>query len=230
MKLSKEQSTKIQILDNSLVEVVEEKSKQDLMNTILEEIRDNKQSIDEMRKELTKSTEVVSVNLKEEIEALPDKFNKLQSEKNEEPGMPGEQRTYASIVSDTKSLVYPIKTAMKQLKEDDLRARNIVIHGLDINPNTTQDPRQAIKMQVHDILHESTHGTSYEVSVDTESIELLGKVADSGKAPPVLALKEKIRDFPGEHWIIREGKVTSNGKHTPSQTRTIEKDLKSYEY
>ena len=279
VKLSQEQSVTIQKLDDSLVEAVEDKSKHDLINTLLEGIRENRQSIDEMRTELSKSTEVVRAELKEEIEALPDKFRTLQSEKK--PGSDnGDEATYASVVGDTNALVYPIKRAMIQLKEDDLRARNVVIHGLDIDPNaahTLMERRHAIKMQANDILTESTIGTPYKVSADTESIIILGKVADSGKAPPVLVklknekeakhvlryamklakvpafrkvfvsadlgvdevekrrnlvqrLKDKIRDFPGEHWIIREGTVTSNGTHVPSQLLTVEKDLKSYQY
>ncbi len=42
-------------------------------------------------------------------------------------------------------------------------------------------------MQVNDIFQETTHGTSLEVSVDTEAMIIMGKVGNSGKAPPVLA-------------------------------------------
>ena len=114
-----------------------------------------------------------------------------------------------------------------------------------------------------------------------EDMEILGKVDESGKAPPVLVklknegevshvlkcakhlvkirefrkvfisvdlgeeqrenrralilkLKDKIRDFPSEHWVVRDGVVTSKGKHTPSKHVVSEEDtelnLKSYEY
>ncbi len=232
-----------------------------------------------MRIELSKNTEAVHTGLIKEIGELPDKFDRLQTEKKDRSDL-SNQITYAGVVGDEKSLIYPIKKAMRQLKEDDVRSKNIVVHGLDINPSNTlsiKDRRQSVKMQVQDILHETTSGTAFEVSVDTESVQVLGKVTNSGKAPPVLVklksekesmhvlrnanklskvrcfravfitadlgedelknrrelvtkLKEKITKFPEEHWIIRDGKVTSNGKHRLSQTVAFEEGVKSYEY
>ena len=232
----------------------------DALNKISEDVR-------------TKHTE-----LKEEIEALPDKICKLQPEKKAESDK-GDPKTYASIIGNSKSLVNPIKRAMKQLKEDDMRARNLVVHGLDINPSETwssTERHENLKAQVQDVLARSTSGTSLVVRAGAEDMDILGKVDESGKAPPVLVklkseketmhglrcaknlvkireyrkvfisadlgveerekrrflllkLKEKISEFPEEHWIVRDGTVTSIVKHTPPQKLAFDEYAKSYE-
>ena len=213
--------------------------------------------------------------------------------------------TFADILDNNKSesfMVSPIKKAMRQLKKDDMRARNVVVHGLDINPSTKlslKDRHSDLKMQAYNVLNTFQENKfSDEMTTDElvvawdqsdkkrtramEDMVILGKVDESGKAPPVLVklsseeevshimkcakqlakirelrkvfisvdlgeeqrenrralilkLKEKIRDFPSEHWIIRDGVVTSKGKYTPSQSKHVidseeETDLKSYKY
>ena len=169
---------------------------------------------------------------------------------------------------------------MKQIKEDDERTRNVVIHGLDIDPSKNQSLKERqtnLKQQVRSVLMESSITEPSDLP-DVEDMVILGKVDDSGKAPSVLAklksdkevkqvlksaknlakfralrkvfitadlgveqreerralmlkLKDRIRDFPEEHWVVRDGMVTSKGKYTPSQ-HILDKgnDLKSYEH
>ncbi len=66
---------------------------------------------------------------------------------------------------------------------------NLVVHGLDINPNDTwslPERRDDLKKQVREVLIDSTSHTSMTVRADLEDMTILGKVNNSGKAPPVL--------------------------------------------
>ena len=42
-------------------------------------------------------------------------------------------------------------------------------------------------------------------------------------------LKEKIEKFPDQHWVIRQGRVASKGKHSPKNYEELVLD-KSFEY
>ncbi len=228
---------------------------------------------------ITKDAHAQHAKLREEIDLLPGKIGRLQTEQKSNLAKVQEQ-TYASIAGDSKSLVTPIKRAMKELKEDDKRSRNVIVHGLDIDPSKTQsskEKRANLKMLARSVLMETTSAEPEDLP-GVENMVILGKVADSGKAPPVLVklnndkevshilkgaknlakyqalrkvfisvdlgveqreerralmlkLKEKIRDFPEEHWVVRDGMVTSKGKYTPSQ-HVVDKGnaLKSYEH
>ncbi len=235
-------------------------------------------TIDALSK-ITEDVRTKHTKLKDDIEMLPEKIGKLQIEQKPELAE-AQEKTYASIVGDGKSLVNPIKRAMTQLKEDDQRARNVIVHGLDIDPSKTQSLRERrtnVKMQVRSVLMETTSAEPDDIP-GVEDMIILGKVNDSGKAPPVLVklkddkevshvlkgaknlakfqalkkvfisrdlgveeqearravmlkLKDKIKDFPEEHWVVRNGMITSKGKYTPLQCVLDEGSaFKSYDH
>ena len=103
-----------------------------------------------------------------------------------------EKKTYAGIVGgshnenygDSQFLVEPIRKAMQQVKTDDFRMRNVIVHGLDVNPDIPkEDLIEHVKEMANNVVNEIDEELLYE---DPEEFTVLGKVRTSGKAPPVL--------------------------------------------
>lgn len=97
------------------------------------------------------------------------------------------KRSFAEMVGENKeALVFPMKQAMKQIKEDDGRKNNIVITGLDLNPAISDDDKQ--KKQLMKVAKECIIEADLKDSTDVNKIAILGKIEgqNAGKAPPVL--------------------------------------------
>ena len=78
---------------------------------------------------------------------------------------------------------------MRQMKEDDLRARNVVIHGLDIKPGTPKENlAEHVKKMAHEVINDINVDLEFEEPVydEPEELAVLGKISMSGRAPPVL--------------------------------------------
>ena len=175
-----------------------------------------------------------------------------------------EPRTFSEVLgkdATSSSFVLPMKQAMRELKKEDERAKNVVFHGLDLEPGKPKDKQieqleQVAAWAVTEILDPKEAR-----EFDVVGLKVLGRVGDSGKAPPVLVtmkssseaqhlikqayrlnkikhlrrifltadlskdarvergkaieeLKKKIRDFPEQRWVIRQGTVTSVGRFT----------------
>ena len=178
---------------------------------------------------------------------------------------PADKKTFADIVGDNKTaFVLPMKQALKQIEEEDSRARKVVVHGLDIDhsiPHEQQEEKlQACAVNcLAEILSDEP-----DCDIVDLKFNFMGKIGNSGRAPPVLVtmkdsneahlvvknawrlsrvkelrrvyitpdlskedrekrkqlkedLKKKIVEFPEQHWVIRQGAVSSKGKHTPSE-------------
>ena len=73
------------------------------------------------------------------------------------------------------NLKEPIWKALMSIKQDDERSKNIIIHGIDLNPTNT-DPIKDIEQQVTNIISEV--GSDYDF--DKMKIEVLGKIIQDG--------------------------------------------------
>lgn len=214
-----------------------------------------------------------------------DIMTQLAEFKQETKTISGESKSFAEIVGDMKEeLVVPMKRAIKELEKEDELSRNIVIHGLDIDPSLqTDEVKKAILLNADEVMIEAgpdrIHGSSKKV----ESYTIIGNVGMSGKAPPVLVkmksaidarnalkyatklsrtpgfarvyitpdlskedrlkrkelqnlMKQKIQDFPDQHWVIRQGRVTSKGSYRSKKDELDDDEIeeldskKSYEY
>ena len=193
-------------------------------------------------------------------------------------------KTFAEIVGDSKvALVKPMREAMKEVKKEDERTKNVIIRGLDIDFSVAPEMQEEkVKSNARDCLSKIRSVNDSEKSLDEVVIgmKMLGKIGTSGKAPPVLvnmvssfeaeqvlkftsrlskvhllrkvyvtpdmtleerekqkklveALKRKIEEFPEEHWVIRNGLITSKGKFSPPDIDSSDEgqDLeKSFQY
>ena len=93
-------------------------------------------------------------------------------------------RTFADIVGENKkAFVLPMKQVMKEIEEEDDRKKNIVIHGLDLDPAIPDQDEQEKKLKktADECILEALR---HEASV--EHLTIMGKVGKSGRAPPVL--------------------------------------------
>lgn len=93
-------------------------------------------------------------------------------------------KTYAGVLGDSHSLVRPLRIAMEQVKTKESRMRNVVVHGLDIDPSTPEEGlvehvKQMACLTVNDCDGEGLYDFPEEVTV-------LGEINKSGRAPPVL--------------------------------------------
>ncbi|MCP4456577.1 MAG: hypothetical protein GY816_00900 [Cytophagales bacterium] len=190
--------------------------------------------------------------------------------------------TYAEMVCkdlDSTTLVLPMKQAIKEIEQDGERAKNVVVHGLDINPAIPHE-QQAEKLKttakycVEEIESSIKSVSDYKFGIVNSKI--LGKVGESSKAPPILLtmngtnearllvryanhlskvkglrkvfvtpdlskddrdkrrklnedLTKKIEEFPEEHWVIRQGTITSRGKFTPRKRLDDEDEGKEFD-
>ena len=171
------------------------------------------------------------------------------------------EMTLAEIVGRNSGtdFVEPMKQAIKEVEKEDERAKNVILHGLDIVPDVNvESQKKQLKANARDCLTEAARIEDKDI-VD---FKILGRIVKSDRAPPVLVtlkssqkaglviknaselskvhhlrrvyispdlsqedrqkrkkligdLKEKINQFPEEHWVIRGDTITSKGKFTP---------------
>ncbi len=95
-----------------------------------------------------------------------------------------EKMSYAGAVGDSQSLVGPIRNAMRQVKTEDSRMRNVIVNGLDIKPGI---PKEGLAEHVKNMAYEVVSDIDTEQLYDEpEELVVLGKISMSGRAPPVL--------------------------------------------
>jgi len=93
----------------------------------------------------------------------------------------------AGVVGDSQSLVGPIKKAMRQVKTEDLRMRNVIVHGLDIKPGTPRENlAEHVKKMAHEVVSDINGDLGEQLYDEPEELAVLGKINMSGRAPPVL--------------------------------------------
>ena len=100
-----------------------------------------------------------------------------------------QKSTFADIVGKNKNaLVIPMKQAIKQIEKEDERKGNIVIKGLDLNPDITDVKQQEdqLKEKAMESVYETSNFVNHEDGLFKE-IRLMGKIVENeGRAPPVL--------------------------------------------
>ena len=124
-------------------------------------------------------------------------ISSVKKEIDEEAAIVKPAITFADIVGDNNSgLVLPMKQAIKQIEQEDERKNNVVICGLDLNPDITD-----LKKQEEQVKHFATesivesHTTMEDEDVSRLKITIMGKIkSNSGKAPPVLVTMKSPED------------------------------------
>ena len=95
-----------------------------------------------------------------------------------------DKKSYAGVVSDSQSLVEPIRKALRQVKTEDFRMKNVIVNGLDIKPNIPKEGLiEHVKGMASDVVLEIA---GKDLNDKPEELIVLGKVNTSGRAPPVL--------------------------------------------
>ncbi len=128
-------------------------------------------ALDEIRTDLSRTQS----ELKNEIIDLKNQIVQSAEE---------EKKSYAGAVGDSQSLVGPIRKAMRQVKTEDLRMKNVIVHGLDIKPDIPKEGLvEYVKNMASEIVHEIDGEGLYN---EPEELTVLGEISASGRAPPVL--------------------------------------------
>ena len=229
-----------------------------------------------------KVADLASTEMKKMREEVLGNQNSIMSRIDEVQEKVADPRSFSEVLGknlNSASFVLPMKQAMKEIEKDEERGKSLVFHGLDIEPGV---PREKQIEQIKDVAEWAvTEILDLEPNdrkkVDVVNMKILGRVGNSGKAPPVLMtmrsaseaqyliknanrlskvdhlrrvfvtedlskdarekrrkviedLKKKIKDFPEQRWVIRQGAVTSVGKFTASQSTEEKKLGKSFNY
>ena len=100
-----------------------------------------------------------------------------------------------------------MKQALKQIEKEDERANNVVVHGLDIDPSVPNEEQDKnLKMYAEACVNEIVKS---DVEFCIVSQKILGKVGESGRAPPILI---KLRSSIEAQYVIKNGSRLSKVK------------------
>ena len=78
-------------------------------------------------------------------------------------GKEQDKSSFASVVGDCKSLVEPMKMAFKQMKKEDSKYRNIIIHGLYTDTDDDyRDRIEELESDIEDVLTVANGGRDIE--------------------------------------------------------------------
>ena len=127
----------------------------------------------------------------------------------------GEPRSFSEVLGkdlDSASFVLPMKQAIKEIEKEDKRAKNVVIHGLDIDPTIPQEEQDEQIKRCAENCVRSIMPVSKDDDEDFEitDIKILGKLGASGKAPPVLMTFESSED---SDYLIRNSSRLSRASN-----------------
>ena len=121
---------------------------------------------------------------------MAQQLRKVEEKLNESNS--GDSKTFADVVGGMKEgLIVPMKQAMKEIEMEDEKTKNIVIHGsLEI---TSSQPKERLR----DTILEAASDVIIQTGNSEENVEtyiVLGKIDESGRAPPVL-VRMKSRSY-----------------------------------
>ena len=138
-----------------------------------------------------KVADLASAEMKKMREEVRGNQNCIMSRIDEVREKVVDRRSFSEVLGkdlSTTSFVLPMKQAMKEIEKEDERGKNLVFHGLDIDPKIPQEEQgERIKRCATSCISEMVSSSDVGAIVDDiVSVKILGKVGDSGKAPPVL--------------------------------------------
>ena len=109
-----------------------------------------------------------------------------------------EPRSFSEVLGkdlDSASFVLPMKQAIKEMERDEERAKNVVFHGLDIDPTIPQEEQdEQIKRCAENCVRMIMPVRDDDEDFEITNIKILGKLGASVKAPPVLMTFESSKD------------------------------------